>query len=107
MITQEAFDQTLAAVKAGELDAQLDLLRSAISHRQQSVNYIKGHQLVGGDIVVFNERTKPRYLIGLRAKVLSVNQVTAYVEMLPGQDAGKFQRSRQIRVPFSLIDKTN
>lgn len=104
-ITQASFDEVLAAIKRGELDPQLDLLQSAIRARRDITNLTKGYALVPGDIVVFNKRTRPGYMIGLRAKVLQVNQVTAYVEMLPGQDAGRFQNATRVRVPFALIDK--
>lgn len=105
MITQNLFDTVLADITSGELDAQLDILSDAIKERRRIKTLTFGYQLKPGDQVAFNENTHPRYMIGLKAKILSINQVTAYVEMLPGQNAGKFDRSSRIRVPFNLLIK--
>lgn len=109
MELQQALDLVLQELPKGTYDRQLDLFQQAIISRRKVLTLSKGYQLVAGDIVAFNNKTKPRYLIGIQARVEKINQTTAYcrivdseLDKLPAE--ARFGGGR-IRVPFSLIDR--
>lgn len=104
MDTAMLIQQVIAGIGTGQFDAQLATFSSEIRRRQELLTLTKGHSLHVGDRVVFNGKTRPRYLVGLFAKVLDVNQVTAWCALEEGP-VGKF-RGQKIRVPFALIDKS-
>ncbi len=94
--------EVIAAIGRGEFDAQLSAFSSEIRRRQELLTLQKGHSFRAGQKVVFNGKTRPRYLVGLQATILDVNQVTAWCALDEGP-VGKF-RGQKIHVPFSLID---
>ncbi len=57
--------EVIASVQRGEFDAQLAAFQSEIVRRQQLLTLQKGHSFRNGDKVVFNGKTRPRYLVGL------------------------------------------
>lgn len=103
--------ETIDAIILGELDHGLDSILAAVQERRRSVGH--GGMRVGrsgafhiGQEVVFNDRTRPRYMIGLRGTVTKVNDATVKVELDHSStlQAGRFGGGTGLRVPFGLVD---
>lgn len=87
LIVQGKYDQT-----------QMDgIVEAVVFRRKQLVPFIHV-----GDLVKFNERTKPTYLIGVTGKVTKVNNKR--VQVLLDHPVGRF--SRTIMSPKSLLEVT-
>lgn len=80
--------EVIAAIQRGDFDGVLVRLK-AVHFR-------------AGDLVVFNSKVRPHYLMGIGAEIVQVNQVSAYCRITDDR-AGKYRGSR-IRVPLALID---
>jgi len=89
-------------IVAGNHDAHLDAISNAIALRRSQLSEQKKSSLCVGDIVRFNNKTKPRYMIGHKAKVTKINQKRVQVTMLNG-GVGRFGST--IITPLSIIDK--
>jgi hypothetical protein len=101
--------QIVLALASGNHDAEIEQIANVVTQRrslQKDVVLIhKVNSMRPGDTVVFNSRTKPRYMVGQRAKILTVNRTTAWVDLEDKASAGRFGTSSKVKAPFSLIDK--
>lgn len=71
-------EKVVTAIASGKLDSSLHIIRAALVQRMQSIDQIKAASLQVGDRVVFNHRVKPRYLRGVRGKIVSVDHNTEF-----------------------------
>lgn len=92
----------LDGIVGGQFDDQLDQLDSAIRARRKIVEARKLDGLKPGDTVRFNNRTKPKYLIGLEAKVIRINKTRAVVKITDEFSAGRFHG--EVTVPPELLE---
>jgi hypothetical protein len=56
-----------------------------------------------GEVIIFNSRTRPKYLVGELGTVTKVNMKTVMVKLKNPQ--GRFG-ANEIRVPKTLVDKS-
>ena len=96
---------TLGAVKTaiicGELDADLDNIKTAIATRKGMLDLALRGSLSVGDKVKFNDAVKPTYLRGMVATVVKLNRERIVIDL--GARTGRF--SGRITTPVSLVEK--
>lgn len=93
-------------ILSGKHDAVLDAISQAVAQRRQ---VLARHELTSikiGDNVRFSARIRPRYLSGLTAKVTKVNGASVTVDIDNNPAYGRFQGSRNVRVPAALVEST-
>lgn len=87
----------------GYADKHLDAINKAIHSRRKALENRKIFVLKPGDLVQFNERTRPKYLQGIVATVKKINKTTVTVRTEDSR-ARKYAFG-QFRTPVSLVDK--
>lgn len=102
-------DQIILALATGNHDADLEKIKGVLEQRRSlqkdKVLLDLASSLKPGETVTFNNKTHPRYMIGLKAKVIKLNSTTCWVEMEDRSQAGRFGRSSKIKAPYSLLVK--
>ncbi|MFI5405117.1 MAG: hypothetical protein ACHQ1D_01250 [Nitrososphaerales archaeon] len=93
----------------GKFDNNLDAISRAIKDRRTALNGIKLYSFRAGDTVKFNSQTRPKYLQGLTAEVVRVNQKRIVVKFV---DETSKSRARKygwgdFTTPISLVDKVD
>jgi len=97
------------AIVDGDADSFLDAISSAIKMRKESLNERRMLFINPGDIVRFNKTTRPKYLAGLEAEVVRVNQkriVVKFTEDDYKRRARKFGFG-EFTTPVSLVEKVS
>ena len=89
------------AIITGELDNELDLISRSIQTRREMLNLQLKNSLNVGDKVRFKDTTKPIYMRGMVATVISIKRERVVVKM--DKPVGRFSGS--ITTPVSLIEK--
>ncbi len=96
---------TLGAVKTaiilGELDADLENIKTAIATRKGMLEGELRRSLNTGDKVKFTDAVKPTYLRGMVATVVKLNRERIVIDL--GKGVGRF--SGRITTPVSLVEK--
>lgn len=94
-----AVSKICEAIVQGKYDqAQMDgIVEAVVFRRKQLVPFIHV-----GDLVKFNERTKPTYLVGTAGKVIKVNSKRVEVQL--DHPIGRF--GSRIMSPKSLLEVT-
>jgi hypothetical protein len=98
-------NKLVTAIFDGEMDADLDMITSAVRDRRAT---IARRGLVGikiGDKVRFSSVTRPAYLRGLMATVKKVNGASVVVDVENDPAYGRFSGHRNVRVPASLVER--
>jgi hypothetical protein len=93
----------LLSIINGEADNDLDAIIQAVRTRRQSLASLNVSSLHVGDTVHFSAEIRPRYLIGLPATVVKINPKSITVNCPDDADYGRFQGSKNVRCPNSLI----
>lgn len=89
----------------GEYDAELDDIVDAVRQRREILSRAKLFDMSIGDAVVFNNKTKPRYLQGLHGKIVDKNRKTVVVDLNERYTSSQGRTwHRGIRVPLALVD---
>lgn len=96
----------LSEILDGFYDSELGALERAIRERKDSLNLRKIYSFKSGDMVEFNFSVRPKYLKGLKAKVVRANQKTLTVSIVE-EDKATARRYGycSFRTPLSLVDK--
>ncbi len=89
----------------GSHDRELDAIIRAARERQETIAGAARFTLKAGDTVRFNGRIRPKYLCGLTATVVKVNQKTVTVSCPSEPQYGKYMGSAEVRCPLSLIEQ--
>jgi len=90
-------------IENGAFDGQERLLYDAIQRRLDFNNSRLLLNIKPGDLVRFNEKTRPNYYIGLKAEVLKVNRKTVKVMMIDSR--GRILEGMEVNTPVSTISK--
>jgi hypothetical protein len=96
----------LESIASGELDVHLPAIARAIDarlhllHTMESIDALA--DLIVGDHVRINHHARPRYLQGLRATVIDVDEQTATISLQ--RPVGRFT-SGTIRCPPLVLDR--
>lgn len=85
-----------------ETESDIDAIRNAIQARKQRDAIALRCSLKVGDVVWFNEKTKPRYMVGQKATVKKINRERVVVDLV--QRTARF--STNVNVPLSLLSTT-
>lgn len=98
------FDAILDQILVSDED-QLSKINTAVKQRREILQARVMDAIKINDIVVMNDKTRPKYLQGCFAKVKKVNKTTVGLEMLPGytQQARKYGKGT-FRCPISLVN---
>lgn len=91
----------------GSLDNDLDKVITLVQQRRKAIAFTGAVGLKPGDPVVFGKGINPRYLSGLRATVVRVNNTTVTVETPVSMAYSRFSGLRGLRVPMDLIFKVD
>jgi hypothetical protein len=89
------------AIICGELDNELDLIARGIQTRREMLNAQLKNSLNVGDKVRFKDNTKPTYMRGMVATIISIKRERVVVKM--EKPVGRFSGS--LTTPVSLIEK--
>jgi hypothetical protein len=96
----------LDAVAGGELDDHLGALAAAIDARRHLLHTIDSSHVLAalcvGDRVRINRRVSPRYLAGLVATVIEIDDHTATIRL--DHPVGRFESGR-VRCPPLTLEK--
>lgn len=95
------FGAVNTAIITGEFDAELDRLVQTINTRRDMLNLQLKNSIRPGDKVKFKDNTKPTYMRGMVATVISVKRTKA--EVLLEKPTGRF--TGKLTTPFGLIEK--
>ena len=93
------------AILDGDTDSFLGAISAAIKERKESLNNRKILFINIGDTVRFNKSTRPKYLQGLEATVVKVNQKSVVVKIKDADGRARRYGYGEFRTPISLVDK--
>jgi hypothetical protein len=101
---KDAERQLLDAITAGELDEHLVAIADAVHARRQLLHTVRSAQAIAelcvGDMVMFTERIRPRYLEHELAEVAEVNERTVTVRL--SRPVGRFGEAELRCRPLAL-----
>ncbi len=100
-------DKIISAIVDGNVDASLDGIGAAIKSRRAAINSKKMFLINPGDTIKFNRQCRPKYLQGLTAEVVKINQkriVVKFSDDVSRRRARKFGFG-EFTTPVSLVDK--
>lgn len=103
-MSQITFEQVAEAILNGVADGQEQRVYDLVKQRRGVLTSIKAASLKEGDIVVTNRTISPKYIQGLKARVLDVKQTRAEIEFLDKAAAGKFGYG-PVRAPLSCLEQ--
>jgi|SRR6476469_3777327 len=83
--------------------SQLSQIKQAVKQREEILLQRTLNDLMKGSKVKFNNKTRPKYLVGLEAEVTKVNAKSVKVKIDDSESARRYGHG-EIRVPFSLIE---
>lgn len=89
-------------ILSGKNDEALDAITQAVRDRRNTLDTRKGAELAIGDQVVFNDRTSPKYMIGVTATVTRKKAKKVVVEI--DEDQGRFRAGSEITTSPALLD---
>jgi hypothetical protein len=96
----------LDTIAGGELDDHLGALAAAIDARRQLLHTVDSSHILAtlcvGDRVRINQRVSPRYLAGLDATVIEIDDHAATVRL--DYPVGRFESGR-VRCPPLVLEK--
>jgi hypothetical protein len=96
----------LDAIAGGELDAHLGALAAAIDARRQLLYTVDSSHVLAtlcvGDRVRINDRIRPRYLAGLGATIIELDDHAATIRL--DHPVGRFESGR-VRCPPLALEK--
>lgn len=87
----------------GSHDAELESIISAAKDRQDTIKMAGLVDIKRGDTVEFSDAIRPRYMIGLTAKVAKINPKSITVDCPDDLAYGKFAGAKGVRCPKTLI----
>jgi hypothetical protein len=89
------------SVMSGELDSQLEAIAKAVKFRQGILKINEIASMKIGDIVVFNNTPRPKYLRGKEAKIVGMSDGKVDVVLV-----NKVRRySGTVKCPYSILSK--
>lgn len=101
----EQIDQICSDILDGKYDAFRFHLMDALQARSQAlmpkVAKLAARDFRIGNLVKFNDKVSPKYLIGRTAKVTKVNRER--VKIVLAEDCGRFRAGKQIACPVSIL----
>jgi len=84
-------DQTIAHIHSIDDEQELLKLSQAIEFRRKALAQQKMWDFKIGQEVVFNQKTRPQYLIGRRVVIEQINRSRVVVRLVDKVDGGRFQ----------------
>lgn len=99
------FEQLVDSILDGVADDNIETLSAAIKKRRKIQNSRKILFIAPGDTVRFNGTTRPKYLQGIKAKVVRNNKTTITVFVPEDAWGTRKYRGTEVRVPAGLVDK--
>ena len=91
--------QIKTAIITGELDADLDNIKTAIATRRDMLALAFKGGLNIGDKVTFANNCRPVYMRGLKATIIKINRERVVVDL--DRPAGRFHRN--VTCPVSIL----
>ena len=103
MSSMDSLAILVGQINRGEFDADLQYVARAVRERGDTLARSMLYTLRPGDMIRFNDKTRPAYLRGITARVKHVNRESVAVELEESQ--GRFRAGHSIRVPAALLEK--
>lgn len=94
-----------SAIASGAVDADLDRILDRIVRRRDVVARLRTATIDVGDTVRFTERIRPKYLAGLTATVVKINQSTITVACPDTYEYERFRGASGVRCNLTLIER--
>lgn len=104
-LAPQQMDIVLSAIANGDLDPILDKMLDRIARRRDVVARLRTATIDVGDTVRFTERIRPRYLAGLTATVVKINQTTITVACPDTYEYERFRGASSVRCNLTLIER--
>lgn len=100
--------EVIAEILAGDHDAKLDEIRSALDTRREVMGRVKFREFNDGDKVRIVEPCRPKYLVGCEATLIRKKQKKVVIEFDdPPKRFDKHGRPKwtgQVTIPVELIE---
>lgn len=100
-MSNTSFATINTSIITGQLDAELDLITRSIKTRKDMLSAMLKNSLNIGDKVKFNDQTKPTYMRGMTATIVSIKRERVEVKM--DKPTGRF--TGLLTTPVSLLEK--
>lgn len=94
--------QLLSDIHTGIYDDDIERLAIALRRRENAIASDTFYTVEVGDLVRFNNKTRPKYLQGATATVVDKNTTRLVVKLT--KPAGKYSEFSRITVPALLVD---
>lgn len=91
----------------GECDDVLNEIVKAVNDRRNSIASDKINSLSVGDVVVFTDDIKPKYLAGKKAVIVKVNRKTVAVDCPNDPEYRAYCGAHSVRCPVGIVRKEN
>lgn len=98
--------QFVGGIALGEYDEHLDQIIDLVRARQKETSRKRLATIRTGQTVRFSTTIRPKYLVGKTATVVKVNHQSIVVSCPDDPSYGRFQNSKNVRCPNSLIAGT-
>lgn len=99
----EQLQEFLAALQVGSHDDELDEIEEALNYRRKVLLKRTIKDLTPGSTVRF-KAARPKYLTGLTAEVVRVDEGHVWVKTPDDPAYRKYRASAQIKCPLSIIE---
>lgn len=98
----------LAAIAAGDLDADLARVNTALNARIKAKRTMDATMNVAmiakGDTVRIVGNIRPKYMVGLTATVVDTNRTRVVVNFPDTAAAGRFRNATRVTVPATCVE---
>lgn len=102
----DEYSMFLADIQTGQYDDQLDELRAALDYRERRLRKRLLTKLNPGETIRFASNIRPKYLAGLTATVVDVNETKEEVTLtIPDEPRYRRYAGSGIRCASSLIER--
>ena len=103
MTTMTELELLIGAIKTGEGDDDIERVLDTDLARRKFLDDVESAKFKVGDLVQFNDRGRPKYLVGVTGKIIGKTKTKFEVKVDPDQDLGRF--GEFITAPGSLLTK--
>jgi len=97
-------EDIIVEIKNGAFDDALTDITDSVKTRTKILAALNARSLSIGDEVTFSDAISPKYLRGLTATVVKINQKTIVVDCPSDYRYGRFSGSKKVKCPNTLIE---
>ena len=101
MTTMTELELLIGAIRTGEGDDDIERVLDTVLARRKYLDDLESSKLKVGDRVAFNDRTKPKYMVGASGTIIEKRRTKLVIEM--DEEHGRF--GKEAVAPGSLLTK--